>query len=71
MYAHLFSVRFQQWRPGGHLFLTPMIRLLFCFVLAYISKIVQDSGLVTIIHKIHSDSRVFTKGRATSRVHPM
>ena len=49
MYAHLFSVPFQKWRHGGIYicFLTPMIMSLF---LAHISKIVQDRGLVTIIH---------------------
>ena len=46
MYAYLFSVRFKKWRHGGHIcVLTPMIT----HVLAYISKIVQDRGLVTII----------------------
>ena len=47
MYARLLSVRFQKWRHGGHIcFLTPHDNT----VLAYISKIVQDRGLVTIIH---------------------
>ena len=48
MYAHLFSVRFQKWRHGGHinLFFDPHDNT----VLAYISKIVQDRVLVTIIH---------------------
>ena len=45
MYADLFSLQFLKWRHGGHVcFLTPMIT-----VLAYISKSVQDRGLVTII----------------------
>ena len=46
MYAHLFSVRFEKmatWRP--YLFFDPHDNT----VLAYISKIVQDRGLVTII----------------------
>ena len=46
MYAHLFSVRFKKiatWRP--YLFFDPHDNI----VLAYISKIVQDRGLVTII----------------------
>ena len=47
MYAHLFSVRFQKWRHGGHnLFFDPHDNI----VLAYISKIVQERVLVTIIH---------------------
>ena len=44
MYAHLFFVRFQKWRP--YLFCDPHDNT----VSAYISKIVQDRGLVTIIH---------------------
>ena len=46
MYAHLFSVRFKKmttWRP--YLFFDPHDNT----VLAYISKILQDRGLVTII----------------------
>ena len=60
MYAHLFSVRFQKQRHGGHIcFLTPMVTLfwpihvsyLLTYLLTYcISKIVQDRGLFTIIH---------------------
>ena len=47
MYAHLFSVRFQKWRHGGHIcFVGPHDNT----VLAYMSKIMQDRGLVTTIH---------------------
>ena len=47
IYAHLFPVQFQKWQHGGHIcFFDPHDNT----VLAYISKIVQDRGLVTIIH---------------------
>ena len=47
MYAHLLSVRFQKWRHGSHIcFVDPHDNT----VLTYISKSVQDRGLVAIIH---------------------